>query len=167
MELGQQKQQFSFAYIKAIASTAGFKMDYVSIDDDSIDVILSASGDDQDYGRAKVDIQVKCTESEHIVGGDIRYSLKLKNYEDLSVPRDELLVPRILVVVLVPKEVSQWLSQTGEELVMKKCAYWCSLEDFGETENIANVTVSLPLEQIFGTDSLCEIMRKIKSGQKL
>ena len=52
----------------------------------------------------RVEIQLKCT-SDEMRRGQVVYHLKRKNYDDLSL--SDLVVPRILVVVLVPRDESE------------------------------------------------------------
>jgi hypothetical protein len=44
MELDQQKEQFSRAFVQAIAVVAGFAWSVPSVDDDSLDVSLQTGG---------------------------------------------------------------------------------------------------------------------------
>lgn len=41
MDVSLQKEQFSIAYIEALAAVAGVKIDRYFVDDDSIDALLS------------------------------------------------------------------------------------------------------------------------------
>jgi hypothetical protein len=57
MDLNTQKEQFSVAFVHAVASVAGVKIIRAEVDDDSIDVGLERTG-----GCApKLDLQLKCT----------------------------------------------------------------------------------------------------------
>jgi len=106
-------------------------------------------------------LQLKCTSREVIDGDYIRYALKVKNYNDL---RRNALVPRILVVVLVPENLEDWLQQSEAELCMRNCAYWMSLRGQPETQNIANVTVSLPRSNQFTVPALKSMIQSISEG---
>jgi len=44
MSENEQKQQFSFAYVHAIASRAGFACERPGVDDDSVDLTIAARG---------------------------------------------------------------------------------------------------------------------------
>ena len=140
MFITNQKEQFSIAYVHAVASGAGFKLSRCDVDDDSIDVQITA---DRKFGTSRsapqVGLQAKCTDTDDGVGDAISYFLKLKNYDDL---RDERVhVPRILVVLCVPKDVSQWLSQTPDQMVVRRCAYWVSIRGSADAANETGRTV--------------------------
>ena len=97
-----------------------------------------------------------------MIDGDyIRYPLKVKNYNDL---RKNALVPRILVVLLVPENLEDWLQQSEAEMCMRNSAYWMSLPGQPETQNIANVTVSLHRSNQFTVPALKSMIQSISEG---
>src|SRR5947208_3123117 len=63
-------------------------------------------------------------------GTSIRFPLKVKNYRELIGKR---YIPRILIVVVVPKKVNDWLKQDEKSLILRRCGYWVSLA--GEPES--------------------------------
>ena len=89
--------------------------------------------------------------------------MKLKNYDDLR-PTD-VLVPRILIVVLVPGSLTDWLNHSEQELAMRNCGYWLSLRGEPATNNTTNVTVNIPRASQFRVAELERIMQRIGSGQ--
>lgn len=102
MDLNQRKQQFSIAYLHAVASVVGYSTTEPGVDDDSVDREIKARGP---YGRRRspqLDVQLKCTEAMASRNGHFSFPLPIKNYNDLR--GDDLHVPRILVVVsfLIP-----------------------------------------------------------------
>ena len=114
MHINQRKEQFSRAYIHAVASVAGYALYEPYVDDDSIDCGLAARGAAGIFFSPRVELQLKSS-SRNIVKKDrIVFPLGIKNYNDLRV--ENVLVPRILVVVIVPKDIEYWLSQTEEEM---------------------------------------------------
>lgn len=44
MDINQQKEQFSNAYLQAVASVAGYSLYKPNVDDDSVDWGIAASG---------------------------------------------------------------------------------------------------------------------------
>ncbi|MEZ2225342.1 MAG: hypothetical protein ACBR50_03540 [Microcoleus sp.] len=44
MELNQQKELFSKAYVRAVAAVAGFSVNQLEVDDDSIDLHIVGRG---------------------------------------------------------------------------------------------------------------------------
>ncbi len=45
-------------------------------------------------------------------------------------------MPRILVVIVVPELLDEWIAQTEENLVMRRCGYWFSLRSYADTGNV-------------------------------
>lgn len=132
------KRRLTMAYIEAVASCAGFQVEETKVDLDSVDGTLKG-----DFGRRpRIEFQAKATARDVVRGSHVHFPLSIKNYDDL---RDEAINPRILIVLVMPKEIDEWVSQTQEELCLRHCAYWMSLRGEPATSNAHNVTVQVPL----------------------
>ena len=163
MTLDDQKEQFSFAYARAVAAVAQIAVNEPAVDDDSVDLSFKRRGGGGAVRSPQLDAQVKCTESANVHPTHVAYPLKLKNYEELR--PTNLLVPRILIVVTVPDVLADWLSHSEPELAMRKCGYWVSLRGWAATANSTNVTVHLPRANHFNVAQLQQIMQRIGNGQ--
>ncbi len=152
------QEQFSNAFILAIAALAGCGAAAPEPDVDSIDWILSC----RLPRRPKLDLQVKSTRAVLEGGDHVSYSLKRKNYDDLSLP--ELLAPRLLVLVVVPEDPADWLHTSPEQLVLRHCAYWLSLAGAPPTDNERSVTVQVPRANLFTVEGLTSLMQRINEG---
>jgi hypothetical protein len=162
MDLSQRKEQFSRAYVRSVATVAGFTIYVPEVDDDSIDLGIAGRVAYDIPCRPRIELQLKCTTVKSLRADHIVYRLKLKNYDDLRL--DDPIVPRILVVLLVPGDESQWLGQTEEGLTLRRCAYWKSLRGLGESRALAKVTIRLPRQNLFSVEVLKALMRR--SGRK-
>lgn len=162
MHITQQKEQFSRAYVKAVATVAGYSLSYPDVDDDSIDVSISETGGNGSIRSPRIDVQLKCTSGEAVNNGTVSLHLKMKNYNDLR--PSNVLVPRILIIIVVPNNVENWLDQTEEKLSLYHCGYWHSLRGAEESENEENITISFPSSQVFTKDQLQSMMTRIGSG---
>lgn len=162
MELSQRKEQFSKAYVRAVASVAGFSTYEPSVDDDSIDVGFSDTGSNNTPRRPRIEAQLKCSAQDILREDGVHFPLSIKNYNDLRAA--DFLVPRILVVVLVPEELEEWLTHTEEETAVRRCGYWRSLTGMDETQNAQSVTVVLPRTQCFTAAALQEMMGRVSDG---
>ncbi len=155
MTLNNQKEQFSAAYARAVASVVGLNVSKCEVDDDSIDITLGRTG-----GLAeKIDIQLKCTADSLPAEGDLKFPLKLKNYEDLSRPT---IMPRILVVLYVPEECEQWMEISPERAILKHAAWWLSLENAPSTENEKSVTLTIPRKNLFTPAILIDLLNQTR-----
>ncbi|MEQ9355896.1 DUF4365 domain-containing protein [Coleofasciculus chthonoplastes] len=109
--------------------------------------------------------KLKCTSRAILDKNYLKYPLKVKNYEELRVPQQY--PPLILVVVVVPDNINDWLYQSEEELCLKRCGYWISLAGETSTENQETVTVSIPRVNRFTVNSLTSLMQCIARGEAL
>lgn len=166
MTIDDQKEHFSYAYVRAVAAVAKIGVAEPRPDDDSVDLILSRRDTGSIIRSPKLDLQVKCVDTDASTATktatSLRYSLKLKNYDDLR--PSNLLVPRILVVVMVPPNLTEWIHQSEEEMILRHCGYWRSLREMPATPNTSGVTVELPLANIFSVAALDEMMQRIGAG---
>lgn len=163
MELNDRKEHFSNAYLKAVASVAGFGMSKPE-PDLGLDWNLSGYGKNGTTKSPRLEVQLKCTAATALNGNEIRFPAKLKTYNDLRVDCPDIMVPRILAVVLVPSDIESWLDQSEEGLLMKRCGYWKSLRGMEKVENTTSVTVHLPRSNLFTVNALSSIMQGIGDG---
>lgn len=167
MDINIQKEEFSYAYIYAVVSAAGYSCQIASrpMDIGGIDIIIS--GEEQEYSLypPRLEVQVKSTSTAVIDDEFIRYPLKLKNYNELRKPKT--LVPKILVIILIPDNPGEWVNQSEEELCLRRCGYWLSLKGQPETQNTESVTVYLPRQQLFTVSAVKNIMDTIEARGQL
>ncbi|RAU21683.1 hypothetical protein CU669_11945 [Paramagnetospirillum kuznetsovii] len=159
MPVTARMECFSRAFVQAICARAGYQYNIPSSDFDSIDGEIEGR-----YGvRPSVGFQLKATSQDLVCKGNIHFSLPAKNYDDLRI---DTLRPRILLVVLLPKEEEDWLHFAPNLLVMRRGAYWLSLR--GKMPITTNsVTVKVPLSQPFNPDTLDAMMRKVDRREPL
>ena len=154
-----QKEGLSLAYVKALAARAGFSTAVPEPDRDSVDVRIMAGGP----RRPALDLQLKATaELAETQDGFRRFRLGIKNYDDLRV---ETQTPRLLVVLDLPQDEAQWMTVTTEELVLRRRAYWMSLQQ-GHEEVVRQetVTVRIPEGNVFDVPTLQTLMERSRSG---
>lgn len=162
MDINQQKEQFSNAYLQAITSVAGYSLYKPAVDDDSVDWGIAATGIMGRIRAPRLELQLKSTSRDVKNDNAIRYPLKLKNYNDLRMA--DFAVPRILIVVLIPDNLEEWVQQSEEELCMRYCGYWLSLRGLPSVQNTSTVTVTLPRNNQFTVAALQSIMQGIGQG---
>lgn len=168
LTLNHKKEQLSIAYIRAVAAAAGFSCTKPDVDDDSVDIMISCSGtfgDNALMRSPRIEVQAKATAAElRPESESVKFSLPVKNYEDL---RGITLVPRILVVMLVPEEVNTWIEQNENHLIVRRCAYWISLQGRPETDNVSAITIDIPRHQTFNVASVQSLMERVARREPL
>jgi hypothetical protein len=161
MDLSQRKEQWSHVYVRAIATAAGYTVYKPEVDDDSVDLGISGRMSGDLPCAPRVELQLKgtwdlVTQEDYLV-----YRLKRKNYDDLRYTASQVLVPRILVVVLIPKKDMDWHTQTEAELVVRRCGYWVSLQGQEPYAGRGDkVRVGVPRGNVFSVQGLRELMRR-------
>ena len=165
MTVDDQKEQFSFAYVRAVAAAAKIAVTRPEIDDDSVDLTFQQRGGQGTVRSPRLDAQIKCTEVANVSPTHVAYPLKIKNYDELR--PTNLLVPRVLIVVIVPKQLTNWLNHSEIELAVRKCGYWLSLRGEPPRANSATITVRLPRKNQFSVKNLQAMMNRIGNGQPL
>src|SRR5438067_278382 len=151
MDLAQKKQEFSKAYVKAVAAACGYATEMPSVDDDSVDLVLAARGGSGTVRSPKLDMQLKCTSQDFVGQRTVDFPVPIKNYDDLR--PTNFMVPRILVVVVVPDDPENWIVHSEEQMLLRHCGYWYSLRGLPATENVRSVTVNIPRMQVFDVAS--------------
>jgi len=164
VDINQQKEQFSNTYLQAVTSVAGYSLYKPFVDDDSVDWGIAAKGGLGIVRAPRLELQLKSTSRDVLEDNTVRYPLKLKNYDDLIL--NGYATPRILVVVIIPENLTQWLKQSLEELCLRQCGYWVSLLGMPPTTNTTNITVTIPRTNQFTVPALQSIMLGISQGVK-
>lgn len=158
----QQQEQFSLAYVRTVIAVAGFTAYRPEVDDDSIDLGVASKRSGGTFRAPRLEMQLKSTSQDVLRDNEIRFPLKRKNYDDLR--SVDLLIPRILVVVLVPERPGDWLDQSEERMALRRCGYWCSLFGAADTTNETATTVRLPRTNVFSPEALRQMMEKVSRG---
>ena len=160
MDLSKRKEEFSYAYVHAIASVAGYGTTRPVVDDDSIDIQFLSSSKNCYTRSPRLEAQLKATAQNLLRGDHIYYPLEIKNYNDL---RDSnVLVPRLLICILLLEDSpSSWLNHSEEMMSLMKCGYWMSLKGYPPRENNHTVTVQIPKNQIFNVLALNDLMENV------
>jgi hypothetical protein len=162
MDINQQKEQFSNAYVRAVASVAGYALYKPEVDEDSVDWGIAARGGKGTNRSPRVELQLKCTARDMMDEQHVRFPLKIKNYDDLRQPNYQ--VPRILVVVVVPDRIEDWLDHSEQALAMRHCGYWTTLREYPPTDNAETVTIPVPRANQFTVEAVRGLMDRVRQG---
>jgi hypothetical protein len=166
MDPNQQKEEFNYAYLSALAAHVGINRGDLRVDNDSVDVLFQSVGyRGRRFRNPQIQIQLKCTSQNLVRDGVIKFPLPRKNYDDLR--GDDVITPRYLAVLLVPADTAQWIVHNDGHIALYNNCYWVSLRDYGPTDNERSVTVDVPLEQRLTGDTLLNMMDLASEGEWL
>ena len=143
------------AYVRAVTFRTGLRLSIPEVDDHGIDGTIV---DPNRRGINRVDFQLKSTTDSEIKDDTIIYDLRVENYNSLVLEDD---VPRILILFIMPDDEEQWLTQSDEELCLRKCSYWVSLMGMRPSPNSRSVRVQVPLANMFDQDGLQDMFRQL------
>jgi hypothetical protein len=166
--LTQQHRQeaLSRAYIQAVVGKVGMSFSFANFDygiDLTINDIIELNGHYFESGF-RLDVQAKSSVNAKVENDIVTYALEVKAYEALRVNSR---IPRILVLLALPTQESEWAEQDEERLILRKCAYWISLKERGPTTNEARITIRIPRTNVFTFEGLRTIMETVKQGGDL
>ncbi len=151
------QEQLSLAYVQAVVFRAGFNLSRLAVDDHGIDGTIKS----YHRGINRVDFQLKasygcCFTDEHII-----YDLDVRNYNFLVEAEG---LPAILILFAMPPEPDRWLDQDEEELRLRHCSYWLSLEGEQPSDNVSTKRVHIPRTNQFNAEGLPIIFSRLIPG---
>lgn len=162
-----QKELLSQAYVRAVVAKAGFNLSKDEFDygyDGTIKEVEVRNGRYRDTNLV-VNYQLKSTCNIEIENDDVVYDLDKDNYNDLI--EVNTMNPQILILVALPSNPDEWLDISPERMIIKRCAWWCSLRGLKETNNSSKKRIRIPAKQLFTPEALIEIFKKVNGGRSL
>ena len=79
--------------------------------------------------------------------------------------REESQTPCLLVVLDLPRDRSQWMTVTEDELVIRRRAYWLNLRGWDVTANDTSVSVRIPKRNVFDVAGLQALIEQSRTGR--
>jgi hypothetical protein len=167
MTRAHRQEALCRAYVQAVAAQAGLLWSRTDLDY-GIDLSLrrvAVQGNRHRDGGAQFDLQLKSTTRAAVTETGVAYDLEVQAYDDLrsvSCP-----CPRILVVLVMPEDEALWLTQTSEELTLRRCAYWISLKGHPPTTAIRTIRIAIPVANVFSVEAVTRLMERVREGGEL
>jgi hypothetical protein len=158
-----QQEALCRGYVHAVAALAGVGTT-VPTPDYGIDLALRAIervGERRRDAGAQLDLQLRSTTRALLSDAEVRYDIDVPTYDSL---RASPPIPRILVLLALPEEEGRWLSQSVEELVIRRCAYWTSLRGAGPSAATTSVRITIPRSQVFSVEAVQGWMARLAQG---
>lgn len=164
----QIEAELSLAYVQAVAATETFSVDVPRIDSDSVDVVISGKGKIHPSSlrhSPRIEVQLKASINAKPNGdGDIPFDLTIKNYDDL---RAETMLPRLLILFVLPHQQVDWLIHQPDKLILQKCCYYLNLKGLPESTNSGHHRVYVPTANILTPSALKNLMIKASKLEDL
>jgi len=164
--------ELSYAYLHAVATRGGFSCSYSNrhLDGAGVDALVDEDGrflaHDSQYASFTLHVQLKATRVPPLEqNGRFSFSLPIHQYDKLRETR--VGIARILAVLYLPADPSDWLRHSEDGLLARRCAYWVSLRGASQGQNAATHTVYIPRNQIVSVETLTEIMTRCSRGEEM
>ena len=158
------EEWLSRAYVMTIAARAGVNILHPLQDygvDGTFSKIQLQKGKPRDTG-IKLDYQLKASKNWRIEGEEIVYALEAKTFNDLTARfAKRRTVPLILILLCLPQETAQWMEQSEEQLIVRRCCYWAKFVG-GATDNSRSVTIRISRQQIFTPEVLTDLLNQLE-----
>ena len=161
------KEQLSISYLNAIASYLGSELQVHGplIDDDGIDVTIRPPQSrflDCTNTKPSIDVQMKCTSSPRYdsSGDSMLFNLDRRIFTKMQI---ESLSPTLLLVLILPEEVDEWISCNDSGLLMQREMLWYSANGCGRTvsDNQKTVNISIPCSNKVTKESVGQMLHKV------
>ncbi len=150
----QRQETLSRAYIRTIAAQAGVICGDM-VQDFGTDMFLRGVEQlDQQYfdNGPQLDLQLKSTFRAEVRETKVLYDLEVRSYNWC---RQEVVTqPRFLVLLVLPQDESQWLTQSIDEMILRRCAFWRSLRGEASTDNQSTIRITIPLTNVFSVSTV-------------
>jgi len=152
------------AYLQAVAAQAGLSYSIHAFDygiDISLRHVEQVGGVYLDSG-VQLDIQLRSTTRASRSGSEVVFDLDVRTFNHLCGSAANK--PRVLVLLLLPDNEAEWLSQSEKELSIRECAYWLSLRGVVRSDAASSVRVKIPMGNMLTVDALRDMMNRVREG---
>lgn len=165
VKLQNIEESLSVSYVSAIVAKSGASFDIVTRDygvDVCVRNIDSYDGQLIDMGVA-FDCQLKSTINWKLEEDFVVYDIEADTYNKLIYRHKSLACPCILLLLCLPKEESEWLNITEDELKLKKCCYYYYISGI-PTGNKETKRIRIPRENVFSPEAVNKLINDVYSG---
>jgi hypothetical protein len=151
------KMAFSEAYVGAVAAAAGFLYEPDRFDLDSIDGTIKG-----ERALARFDVQLKCTSQSVLKEDHVAFRLEIRHYNELR--ETETARPLLLVVVVAPPKLTDWVNHSEERMLLRRCGYWTWLQGGPPSMNQTWQSIRIPRGNLFDVLQLKRMMSRVTRG---
>ncbi|MGV8018695.1 MAG: DUF4365 domain-containing protein [Ignavibacteria bacterium] len=158
------KEQISNGCLTAIISKAGLLIDKPNEDygvDFRVTKIANVKGK-LTPGATVFDIQLKSTTNWEIDGGNIIYSLRNKNYNDIVLRNKEDSTRMILVIMCLNKNKSLWCKSYKSVLIFRNSLFWTQIKSKTYKTNTESSTkIKIPIENVLTEENVLKLYKDL------
>lgn len=161
----QSMETLQDGYLYAVAAAARCSLAPPNRDR-GIDWIVSHQSTEHSHDfEAELRVQLKSTYQTSPTTMGEELSISIENEQLKRLVKSPVIVSTILVVMMVPRNIENWIAVEREHLTVRHSAYWANLAGLAITGQNKTV-VKIPTTQVFDDVALCEMMKRIGAGGK-
>jgi hypothetical protein len=152
------------AYLQALAAQAGLSYSIHAFDygiDISLRDVDHVNGQYVDSG-VQFDIQLRSTTRASRSDAEIVFDLDVRTFNHLCGATSNKV--RVLVLLVLPDDETEWLAQSVKELSIRECAYWLSLRGMARSDAASSVRIRIPLANMLSVAALRDMMDRVREG---
>jgi Domain of unknown function (DUF4365) len=156
-------ETLQIGYLHAVAAAAGCTLS-PAFPGNGIDWHISHTARGHSVGsEVTIKAQLVCTDRIPPHPGGPSFGLTLDNEHLVALARTPVSVPTILVVMIAPRAMGEWLRASPDRLELRHCCYWTNLAGHAVIGR-HKTNVRIPTSRIFDDRALCEIMTRVGAG---
>ncbi|MBC8090907.1 MAG: DUF4365 domain-containing protein [Pseudonocardia sp.] len=155
-------EQLQVGYLLAVATASGCNLANWSVDD-GIDALIKHRSSVHRNMEAVLEVQLKSTHQVAPNPKSGRVSVQFNNSRFHLVAESNPTIKKIVVIMIVPPSVEDWVLASHDFLELRHCAYWASVRG-QPTSGEKYTSVSASTNDIFDDHALCGIMGRIGQG---
>lgn len=166
MTRNHRQEALCRAYVQAVAALAGVASSRPEPDygiDHSLREVNVRDRHHRD-SSVQIDLQLRATTRAKRDAATLTYDLDVDTYNNLRIR--SVGCPRILVVLVLPKEEENWLNQSPEELSIQHSAYWFSLEGAPPTPARRSIRVAIPVANLFTPEAVWFLLQQVRDRRQ-
>lgn len=154
-------------YLHSVVAAAGCNLG-APFPDRGIDwTVNHASASHKIDSEVSIKLSLKSTATIAPNPQGAHFSFRLENDHLTKLAESPVMVPRILVVMLVPPTWDDWIQVASSSLTISHCSYWVNLA--GQSYTYApsgKTTIHVPTANVFDAAALCDLMVRVGSGMR-
>lgn len=171
MNIETRMEVFSYAYVYALASQAGFAFKEETKGNDNVGIDISVNDPLRmyDFPPCRFSGQVKCVRKTKLGtdrSGNIFYKIKKKYYDSLTKSRPCNTI--LLFILVVPENIDEWIVSDESSIIVSHELYWFCLQSqplsmLGHPDSKEKII--LGNENLLTPASFPSLMQKIADGE--
>ena len=160
------EEKLSISYVTAIVSKAGAQLNNSPGVEYGTDMVIQRVRYIPNIGYVNdgifIPCQIKSTKNWSMNDDNsINYDMEVNAYNKIVISEG---IPTLLILLRLPVDQNDWLTQDEECLNLKNCCYWENLNG-NQSTNSSSVRVKIPRDHLFTPEIVVSMLNNINSTE--